>query len=343
MEQTEQEDSEKVRSDVDFKTNVLFQVEVVKGGRFSLNFTAPQNLGTFVVRAYAASGTGVFGNQETKVVVRRKLSLVPSVPRFVRVGDRFKAGAVITASGLSSESVIFQVTISGPVKIIGDSKIEVKLGPDQQEEAQFEFQSTAVGEAVFTFLVTDRHGSKDALEVTVLIEAIQEGVVVGTSFILQASLNGSTSSEGLDLPQALPGSGQITITSGVGQEPVLISLTKQLQDSDPLIHCPYDYSVVLAHTFIPSILDPYDRWNATENNTELSKTLQKVLALFTKAADLLTDSMTKHSLGLISFLPCPEYDYTMRNILPSLYINAHATWIFNELKTQFSTHSIKVR
>ena len=48
-------------------------------------------------RAFAASGsTARYGSGEGKVAVRRRLSLTPSVPRFVRVGDTFEAGAVVT-------------------------------------------------------------------------------------------------------------------------------------------------------------------------------------------------------------------------------------------------------
>jgi hypothetical protein len=80
-----------------------------------VTFTAPPNLGTFVVRAYATVGaSGRYGSGEGRLVVRRTLSLTPSVPRFVRVGDTFEAGAVVTVESAPA-TVNVSVTVSAVV------------------------------------------------------------------------------------------------------------------------------------------------------------------------------------------------------------------------------------
>lgn len=45
-----------VRVQKDFVSTVMFETVLVEGGKARVNFTAPDSLSTFVVRAYAASG-----------------------------------------------------------------------------------------------------------------------------------------------------------------------------------------------------------------------------------------------------------------------------------------------
>lgn len=68
-------------------------------GVATLTFTAPDNVGTYNVRAYVAStdpSERRFASVELDILVRRPLSLVPSSPLAVRVGDTFLAGAIAT-------------------------------------------------------------------------------------------------------------------------------------------------------------------------------------------------------------------------------------------------------
>lgn len=109
--------SGELRSSDDFVTTPLFTT-VLTGpdGVARVNFTAPANLGTFVLRAYAAA-TGAaaarrYGSGEGRLVVRRALSLTPSAPRFVRVGDGFEAGCVVTV-GSAPARVSVTLTVGG--------------------------------------------------------------------------------------------------------------------------------------------------------------------------------------------------------------------------------------
>lgn len=53
---TGNQESASVRLQKDFVSTALFQTVVSEKGVARVNFTAPDNLGTFIVRAYAASG-----------------------------------------------------------------------------------------------------------------------------------------------------------------------------------------------------------------------------------------------------------------------------------------------
>eukprot|EP00210_Caulerpa_lentillifera_P004932 g4706.t1 len=331
-----------LRSDTAFQANALFAMQVIEGGKGSFNFTAPDNLGTFVIRAYTASGTGIFGRKESEIIVRRTLSLTPSTPRFVRVQDLFEAGAVITSSSTIKNPVVFEVEFTGPVELIGRSRQRVRLGADLQEEAQFQFIALALGTAIFRFSVEDKDGNKDAVEVRLSIEGLQEEVVIGTSFVLQSTLENSTSSEGLDLPKAVPGSGTVAISAGVGQQPALIALTQQTQEADPEFKCPYDYESVLVAAFTPAVLNPYSLWSEiSNNNNNLKEILEEALTRFDKAVDLLSigeDSMTQRNLGLISYLHCPKDRLSSLPTDPSIFVNGRALWLFNQLESDLENH-----
>ncbi len=50
-----------------------------------------------------------YGSSESRIVVRRQLSLVSSVPRFVRIDDTFEGGVVVT---VGSAPATVNVTLS---------------------------------------------------------------------------------------------------------------------------------------------------------------------------------------------------------------------------------------
>ncbi|KAF8068259.1 hypothetical protein HT031_001946 [Scenedesmus sp. PABB004] len=92
-----------LRLSSEFVTTPLFTaVTTGADGAARARFAAPPNLGTFTVRAYAASSgsraaPSKYGANETAVVVRQPLSLTLSTPASVRVGDDFEAGVLVSA------------------------------------------------------------------------------------------------------------------------------------------------------------------------------------------------------------------------------------------------------
>ena len=128
----------------------LFSVALTAAnGSATVNFTAPFNLGTFVVRAFAVSGSkALYGAAESELIVRRPISLTASLPRFARVGDSFKGGVVVTATGIESSASPFQVKVSlgtidgsSVVSTSSFSSFKVTLsGQDTQQEVSFNFK-----------------------------------------------------------------------------------------------------------------------------------------------------------------------------------------------------------
>lgn len=110
-----------LRIQSDFETTPLFMVyKATADGTATASFKAPPNLGSFVLRAYVASvgsdsAASKYGSAESTLLVRKTVSLTPSVPRIVRVGDKFEAGVLVTAPDISSDiSVTVGAGVIGP-------------------------------------------------------------------------------------------------------------------------------------------------------------------------------------------------------------------------------------
>jgi uncharacterized protein YfaS (alpha-2-macroglobulin family) len=67
-------------------------IAVDQSGSVKLSIPMPDNLTNFAVRAVAVSSSERFGTAKSRVAVRLPVLVQPALPRFVRVGDKLKAG-----------------------------------------------------------------------------------------------------------------------------------------------------------------------------------------------------------------------------------------------------------
>ncbi|GLI68405.1 hypothetical protein VaNZ11_012792 [Volvox africanus] len=301
-------------------------------GTASLEFTAPPNLGTFVIRAFAAAGSsGRYGSGEAKIAVRRRLSLTPSLPRFARVGDVFQSGVIVTV-GSAPATVNVQLQIGGDaLSATGPLRQTVTFAAEEglQREVRFAFSAVAMNSANLTFAAQDMQqpgGGEDSLITELQVLGQQGDVWVATSFALSAlppSSNASSSSsgggggmqwqEGMELPAAVPGSGSLNLTVGVGYFPAVASMYETLQQTDVNRMYPEAPPALLWAT-LPSVLSYYRR----------TATVQQAAAIAGGFQDLalLTDSR----LGLM-WAPPSRWG----NWWPSrtdLYLNTWALFLF---------------
>ena len=210
------------RSSSSFIVTPLFATAVTDAsGVARVTFTAPPNLGTFVLRAFAASGAAAkYGSGEAKLAVRRALSLTPSVPRFVRVGDQFEAGVVVTVGSAPASvtvSLKLENAADSPLTLNGvtSKTVTFAAGGGLQQEVRFSFTAVTIASATLVFDAVDSAagGGSDSLSLEVPVYGQQGDVWVATSFALKA-LPASDSDvvqwqEGLALPDAVPGSGEL--------------------------------------------------------------------------------------------------------------------------------------
>jgi len=148
-----------------FLTTVLWR-ELVTGadGEGEVAFELPDNLTTYRLMAVATTAAAHFGEAVSRVTVSKPLLLLPALPRFARVGDRFEAGVVV--HGRDVPSAPLQVTLQATgLQVEGPATQEVSLVAGQPREVRFPCQVLAPGSAKLTFAV-EGGGLRDALAAT---------------------------------------------------------------------------------------------------------------------------------------------------------------------------------
>ena len=162
-----------------FQTTAFFLGSVVTDAQGNAVVTAklPDNLTTFRVMAVAVTAGDRYGKGQSSLLVTRPLLARQALPRFVRPGDDFTAGAVINRRDGSAASVRVTATATG-VALRGDAARTATLAAGRGAEVRFPFRAvrgpddklrTGPGDsATFRFDVTG-NGDADAVRVTLPI------------------------------------------------------------------------------------------------------------------------------------------------------------------------------
>lgn len=119
-------------------------------GTAEVSFKLPDNLSSFRIMASAQTKTACFGAGENRIIVNKPLILKPSLPRFARLGDTFRAGVLCHNNSKKSGKVMVKVETKG-IRLIGENTKEVILEKGEAKEITFDFKAdeVAVGEFVF--------------------------------------------------------------------------------------------------------------------------------------------------------------------------------------------------
>ncbi len=124
-----------------FKALALWEPQILTddSGRVSLSFDLPDNLTTWRVMVVAQTRDACFGQGSTDFQVNKPLLVQPNIPRFVRLGDRFQAGAVVHNESGSAGTVSLE-TKSDDLEIKGNSRKTFDLGPGESKLVLFPFE-----------------------------------------------------------------------------------------------------------------------------------------------------------------------------------------------------------
>eukprot|EP00741_Cyanophora_paradoxa_P018347 tig00000204_g17715.t2 len=210
---------------------------VPASGEVTVEFDMPDNAGTFAIRAYASAGRAApdaFGQAEASLVARRPLSLQPSVPRIVRLGDAFECGVTATAADpafAGSVEVGAELAAGAPLALQGEARRSAGLSGAAPREVRFAFSAAKLGEAKVTFAARDSAGEEDALEARIPVEPLSEALFVASSVAIQATAGGAPWDEGVELPPALPGSGTVSLDASVGREAAVEAMARLVLDA----------------------------------------------------------------------------------------------------------------
>ena len=143
-----------------FQTTAFFLASVVTDAQGNATVTAklPDNLTTFRVMAVAVTAGDRYGKGQSSMLVTRPLLARQALPRFVRPGDDFTAGAVINRRDGTAANVTVTAAATG-VTLRGDATRNATLAAGRGAEVRFPFRASRGDTATFRFDVT---GGRDA-------------------------------------------------------------------------------------------------------------------------------------------------------------------------------------
>jgi uncharacterized protein YfaS (alpha-2-macroglobulin family) len=131
-----------------FKTTAYWNPSILTdaNGEASFEFTLPDNLTSFRIMAVAQTKDSAFGRQESTFKVSKPLLLLPSAPRFARVGDKFEAGVVVNNYSGRRGSVILALEAKG-ITLRDKPDRQFELAPNESREVLFSLEAEKAGAA----------------------------------------------------------------------------------------------------------------------------------------------------------------------------------------------------
>ncbi|MGB8952800.1 MAG: alpha-2-macroglobulin family protein [Candidatus Aminicenantales bacterium] len=151
----------------DFKSTAYWNPSLVTDarGEATMEFTLPDNLTTFRVMAVAQTRDSKFGQNELAFKVSKPLLLLPSLPRFARVGDIFEGGVIVTNYSSQKGNVILNLDATGIRLLDKKPSREFSLLPEESKECLFSFEVNTPGRSLLAFRARMREET-DGLEIS---------------------------------------------------------------------------------------------------------------------------------------------------------------------------------
>ena len=230
-----------VRTDFRILAAWSASVKVGANGEASVPLKLPQSLTAYRVIAVATSGADRFGSDDSELRISTPFQVRPALPRFVSIGDRFEAGAVVqNLSGTTGPATLsIDLPADSPLTVEGPNTITLPALAASPTEVRFTLRATKLGDASMTLRGTFGDGSapgaKDAATATIPVLLTQRFDTVATSGEVKATAAGAVSPvETVKVPAgALPGVGGLSLR-------VSSSNLAGLQESvDSLVEYPY--------------------------------------------------------------------------------------------------------
>jgi uncharacterized protein YfaS (alpha-2-macroglobulin family) len=207
-------DSEVLRSR--FKTTAFFLGSVVtdSAGTATAAVPLPDNLTTFRVMAVAVTAGDRYGKGRSPLLVTRPLLARAALPRFLRPGDRFSAGAVINHRLGGTPTVRVTAQARG-VRLTGEAARSVTLEAGRGREVRFDFSAVPADSATFRFAVAGARDS-DAVQLRLpVLPPSRAGAVTASGILRDSATLSFTLPGGLDLARS-------RLTLSLGSSPIAL-------------------------------------------------------------------------------------------------------------------------
>lgn len=183
------------------------RVTTDSNGKASVTFNLPDNITSFRIMASAIDKDGYFGASDDLVVVKKNLMLMPTLPEFAYVEDKFMAGTLVY--NYSSEDLEVKVMAIASNAIIDNPTQIVKIPKGGYSDIRFNITTEKSGEAKIT-LLAEGGKYKDAVE-----KKFKVNIPMTTeSVALFASTTNDTTDIGIKIPstnEVYAGAGNLSV------------------------------------------------------------------------------------------------------------------------------------
>jgi uncharacterized protein YfaS (alpha-2-macroglobulin family) len=154
----------------DFRVTPYWNPKILTdaNGKAKISFKLPDNLSTFRLMAFAQT-VDMFGKAQVDILTTQPLAMTAALPRFVRIGDKFEAGVVVTNNTDQKTTVTISAAVQG-LKFVGEGKEKLTLEPHASKEARFRYEAEVEGTATFGFTAESDAGYRDALKISIPVQ-----------------------------------------------------------------------------------------------------------------------------------------------------------------------------
>ena len=186
-----------VRTDFRILAAWSASVKVGDDGEATVPLKLPQSLTAYRLIAVATSGADRFGSDDSELRISTSFQVRPALPRFVSIGDRFEAGAVVqNLSGTNGPATVtLDLPADSPLTVEGPKSITLPALGSSPTEVRFTLRATKLGDAALTLRGTFGDGSapgtKDAAAASIPVLLTQRFDTVATSGQVKATATGA--------------------------------------------------------------------------------------------------------------------------------------------------------
>jgi uncharacterized protein YfaS (alpha-2-macroglobulin family) len=168
-------------------------------GHASVDVKLPESLTTYRIMAVAGDRESRFGNGDSEVRVNKPVTMKPTFPRFLAVGDKASFGAVVTSQLRTAGEATITIKSLDPGVLLfaGEARQTLHVPAGGSVEARFDAAGRAVGRARVQMSVK-LADEADAFEDVVPVEVLASPEVVAAYG--EAAEANSTATETLMIP-----------------------------------------------------------------------------------------------------------------------------------------------
>ncbi len=180
----------------------LGSVTTDNSGHAAVDVDLPESLTTYRIMAVAADRNSRFGAGDSEVRINKPLTLKPTFPRFLAVGDHAHFGAVITSQLASAGTAVVTMKSLDPgvLDVVDGTPQSLPLGPGGSIEARFDAAGKSIGRA--RVQMTVKVGEEtDAFEDVIPVEVLASPETVAAYG--EAGSARATANETVTLPSGI--------------------------------------------------------------------------------------------------------------------------------------------